>query len=519
GITRDITERKKTNIDLQNQKNFLSSIIESQINGVVVVDSTGKITLSNESASSILRLKKKEIQGHFYWESENWQQVDMQGHPLPKEKLPLSTVLRENRSIENFEHGIIFPDGKKIWLSISASPIYDSRGSLSGATASFLNITDRINSSKEQQELNQKYDIILHTAIEGFWLVSRQGFILEVNKAYSQMSGYSEHELTGKHVSDISAKFDYTGSMNLITEICRTGSRRFETAHRRKDGTVFHVEAAAQYSSIDQGTIIVFIKDITQRKKAEQELKSTAMRLSMAMKVATVGVWEYDIENNLYQYDDQIYKIYGIQDHSRFQNLEDWINIVHPDDQERVHKAFSATIAGKSKFETEFRIVLTDKSIRTIRSIGDSLYQENDSTPRIFGLDWDITNERRVQQELQKAKEQAEEANKAKSDFLANMSHEIRTPLNGITGITSLLLSSDISDEIKENLNIVKQSANDLMSLINNILDLSKIETNNISVKQSEFHLHNFLNEINSLYSLRANAKNLDFRIDLPSAI
>ena len=162
---------------------------------------------------------------------------------------------------------------------------------------------------------------------------------------------------------------------------------------------------------------------------------------------------------------------------------------MHPDDVENYYKELMKAYENKQPFKIEYRLKTVSGEYRNILSRGNPIYGKNDEFFGFVGIDMDITNDKKTNEELLKLKEAAEAANKAKSEFLANMSHEIRTPLNGIIGMTDLTLSTNLTEEQQENLNIVKNCANTLLSLINNVLDLSKIEAEKVIIEEIDFDI------------------------------
>lgn len=172
-----------------------------------------------------------------------------------------------------------------------------------------------------------------------------------------------------------------------------------------------------------------------------------------------------------------------------------WYRQIHPEDKSRWSTEAAALFLSGKPLRSVYRVIAKDGHIVWFQCEAKMVRREDGRPWFIHGVGFDITDLKRTEQSLERAREAAEAANSAKSDFLANMSHEIRTPVNGIMGMTSLALHTDLTPEQTDYLHTIESSANALLTIINDILDFSKIEAKKMDLEAVEFHLHDSLED------------------------
>ena len=241
------------------------------------------------------------------------------------------------------------------------------------------------------------------------------------------------------------------------------------------------------------------------------EIKETSARLALATRAGGVGIWDLDPKNKKLTWDDQMYSLYGIKRNSFNGAYEAYINGLHPDDRERGEMEIQKALSGEKEFEIEFRVIWPDGSIHNIRGLGLVTRDVSGNAIRLTGTNWDITEFKKVVEALLKAKHEAEIANKAKSEFLANMSHEIRTPMNSILGYSELLGSTLNEKFQKDYLDSIKTSGKTLLTLINDILDISKIEAGKLKLEYDFIETSAFFSEFRKIFSFSVSEKGLRF--------
>ncbi len=251
-----------------------------------------------------------------------------------------------------------------------------------------------------------------------------------------------------------------------------------------------------------------------QAESISDELRASQDRFKQAARVARLGHWAFDEVNRIFTHvSEEFAHLYGYsldEFMERFQRPGSEWRLVHPDDRARVLEVYRK----EAEAVVEFRMIHRNGSIRHMREYYTSTYNEAGTLLATEGTLQDITDSKLLEIELREALDAAGTASHAKSTFLANMSHEIRTPMNAIIGLTHLLQQSSLNVKQKTQLEKIDASAQHLLSIINDILDLSKIEAGKLTLEHRDFHLDEVFNCIQSLFRQRLVTRGLQIEID-----
>jgi PAS domain S-box-containing protein len=205
------------------------------------------------------------------------------------------------------------------------------------------------------------------------------------------------------------------------------------------------------------------------------EIEATRQRFELAVRTAGIGIWELDIKNNKDYWDDRLFNLYGLSSKTSVPEPATWHKVIHPDDLDQQTKSMNEAIYDHRPYDTEFRVIWPDSSIHHIKSTGIVIPDATGLPERMIGANQDITTSKHAEETLRLANAEMERALRLKDEFLANMSHELRTPLNAILGISESLLeqiSGPLNPKQQKYLQTVLESAQHLLELINDILDL-----------------------------------------------
>ena len=269
------------------------------------------------------------------------------------------------------------------------------------------------------------------------------------------------------------------------------------------------------------------IINITKQKKVQENLRNIKINLeeneillNKTGEMAKIGAWEINLKNQSLKWTNEIYKIHEVS-FDFIPNFERAIAFCDEISREIIQKAVSEAIKAEKPFDVKLSIITAKGNKKKARVIGE-IKKEDNSVSIIYGVFQDITEYELLQNKLIEEKEKAEEANKAKSQFLSNISHEIRTPLNGIIGLTDLLYESEENNAKKEFMKGIVYSGEILLELINNILDIAKIEAGKYELAKNKINLKTFAEQLSAVFknSLQENIiysyfvdNNIDFDI------
>ncbi len=253
-----------------------------------------------------------------------------------------------------------------------------------------------------------------------------------------------------------------------------------------------------------------FLMDVTAEKATARELQELSDRLQLAVKGTNDGIWDWDLQNDTMWFSPRWKDILGYEDEELSNSHETWQNMILPEDHDDAWRLAEAFNSGEiDEYVATHRYLHKDGSIRYLLSRATHQNDKNGRVTRMVGAVTDIT-------ELIQAREQAEESSRAKSSFLANMSHEIRTPMNGMLGMAQVLRTTKLSSEQIEFVDAITSSGQSLLVVLNDILDVSKIEAGKLILDPSPCSIQSLFLELGQLFRPIALAKGIEFNVYLP---
>ncbi len=420
------------------------------------------------------------------------------------------------------EYRYYHPDGKMRWISDHFSSRWDEAKQYWFVTAVAIDITDQQAALQEQKlteaalrESETKFRTAFNKSVIGMNMCTIAGKFLQVNPAFCQMLGYTEAELLELSFQDVTSPEDLDHDLALHTQMIEKGHSHYHLEKRYlcKDGReVWALLSVVLVRDQDHQPLysVSHAQDITSHKQAEVALVEQRNFFQQVLNTAPNPIFVRDTQGYFLTANQAAAAIHGV-------SVEEMIG--------RSDEDFNPNSQNVGEFLADNRIVMAERKTKTsgIQAItniqGQTLYYYTVISPfldsqgkvrGIIGACTDVTELKKVEAELRQAKEVAEEASQAKGIFLAHMSHELRTPLNAILGFSQLLWhQANLTKEQQENLGIIISSGEHLLTLINQVLDLSKIEAGRATFQGKHFDLHQLIFEVVEMFQLQASQQGL----------
>ena len=346
--------------------------------------------------------------------------------------------------------------------------------------ARVLALTLRTIRTRVALEMSEKrFRSASESAMDGIVSADSGGRITYFNRAAEKMFGYLAAEVTGRPLTVlIPERFQEAHQRAfqrfLVTREPQVIGRIVELVGKRKCGTEFPLELSLSSWTTDEGMFFTaIIRDITERKLAEDELRERGRQLAEAQRVASIGSWEWDVQANKMAWSEELYRICGIDLPDFDGSYEGYLSLVHPDDRGLVDDAMKSALSSGETFEFDHRIRRPDGNERIVHSWGEILMGEGGSPLRMFGISQDITERYAM--------------DRMKDEFVSVVSHELRTPLTSIRGALGLLAggaTGRLPEKSQRMLEIALANADRLSRLLNDILDIEHMESGRPSMNK-----------------------------------
>lgn len=432
------------------------------------------------------------------------------------------TLIEAAGSLRNFESQWVCYDSESIWVKENANCVFDETGKILYYEGSVEDITEKKNAELAIKSTEEKYRAMVETTSDWVWEADTQGKYTYCSPQVKTIMGYKPSEMIGKTIwhfivkeEQISIKENFFKMLEKRDEckmcqrtlLCRNGN---QVIIESSAVPVFDFEGQITgYRGIDRD-ITASVETLEQLKESEKKYRETVNLLPQI-------IFECDFNGKMLFVNKKGFETFQYTKDDLKKGIY-FKDVIHPDDVQRAAENFRKRIEGDDFSHTKYTAIRQDGTKFPV-SIYSSVVYKNNQPAGLRGIIIDITEQLEVEKTLKTAKEAAEMANQTKSQFLANISHELRTPMNGIIGMTDLTLESDLNQQQREYLSIVKESSESLLGILNSLLDFSKIEAGRMDIEKRSFVLRSVIENVIGNLSVQAKKKSIELSYTIGSDV
>jgi PAS domain S-box-containing protein len=498
---------------LRKAEEKLRNVLEKMPIGAVLIDKNDFIYYRNARFLELFGYTETETPGikelfskiypdaaYREWVAQTWQDA-------------VECALETGQDIESNEYRCVHKKGDVKHLIITGTVL--PGGEL---LANIIDITDRKAAEKELRKLSKAVEQSPASVV----ITDLFGTIEYVNPVFTTVTGYTFEEAVGQNPRVL--KSDHHPPEfyeDLWTTICNKEIWYGEMVNKKKDGSLFWESVSISPILNNSGEITQFLavkNDITAKKEAEQALADHERMLTTLVSTIPGTVYRclMDEHYTMMYITDEVEQLSGYPSSDFIQNVvRSYASLIHPDHINLVSEVVQSAVNTNQVFTIEYQIINKDKKAVWVYEKGRVEYDDTSSPAYLIGTIIDISDRKKMEEELEQAKEKAEAATRAKSDFLANMSHEIRTPINAIIGMSHLALKTKLTNKQHDYITKIDLSGKSLLGIINDILDFSKIEAGKLDMEIIDFDLNNVMRNLSSMISVKAQEKSLELVFNL----
>ncbi len=397
---RDITERKKSREAIGKERDHVRNILNTVQAIIVALDREGNITLINPKGCHLLGYTEKELVGQ-QWFTKVLPQPDAMDTVYPVFQ---KIMAGEMEGVDYFENPVLTRDGTRRYIAWHNTTMYDDKGTITGVLSAGEDITERRQAQLKQKKLESQLINAVDLAHLGPWEYDFQTDLFTFTDHFYKIFRTTVDLAGGYSMSsaEYAERFIHPADRHLIAEEIRrcvessdlNFSRQFEHRIIYADGQAGYISVRYFAVKDDRGVTVRSYgvnQDITALKKAYEELKQSHEKMKLAADSACFGIWDYHVAENRLDWDDWMFRLYGVRRETFSGAYAAWQTGLHPEDRERMDKEVEQALRGEKEFDTQFRIIRPDGQVRIIKAHASVSHDTNGSPVHMIGVNYDIT--------------------------------------------------------------------------------------------------------------------------------
>ncbi|MCC9168250.1 PAS domain-containing hybrid sensor histidine kinase/response regulator [Pontibacter harenae] len=506
-IVRDTTDERNAALEIKEKNEFIRLVLDSSPDLIYVKDGCGNFVMVNQEFANLLGRPKEEIIG----------KSNKILLPVPEDNQKYDTADQEviiNKTEVATTEKFTTSNGDVLWYNTFKRPLITNNGETHVLGIS-TNITKQRNASQQLEQSEELHRLLSENSRDIICLLNTDGTYQYVSKSVTEFLGYTQEELLLKSKQELIHPDDREKALQngLLKSLKEKISTTVQHRKLKKNGEYVWVEtnikpifdAAGEITKLQSAT-----RDISHRRQYEQKLKHSEKKYRDLINYSQAYICTHDLEGHVISVNPYLLQMLG---YAEEEMLGQKMNKFFPEQHKDNLDEYLAQFEGSNVVEGVLSILDKNKEERYL-FYHNYKVEESNTDPYIIAIAQDITDRMQAERDLIEAKEAAEESARVKEHFLANMSHEIRTPMNGILGMADLLKKTSLDEGQKKYLHIIRQSADNLLVIINDILDVAKIEAGKLELESIPFDVTETVRATFQSLSYKAEEKDIVFSLE-----
>jgi diguanylate cyclase (GGDEF)-like protein/PAS domain S-box-containing protein len=395
-LSSDITNRKKAEQAVLEREMKLSVLLDILPVGIAIVDAERNVSYTNPALKRIVDISEEDLQNGTYRERTY---LRSDGTVMPLDEMASVRALATNKASGVVETGVVREDDSIIWTQVSAVPVDFPDWKV-------VIVTSDITERKKMEQANAYLAAVVESSYDAIISKDLTGIITSWNRGAEKIFGYRADEMIGQSILRLIPDHLLADEESILDQISEGKViDHFETVRLTKEGRQVEVSISVSPIKDAAGRVIgasKVLRDITERKRVENDLRNNERRLHLAATAGGVGIWDWDIVKDELIWDESMYSLYGISKNDFSGAYDAWIRTIHPDDRQFAEWEVQSALRGEREYAPQFRIVRPDGVIRMLKATSQTLRDQSGKPLRMIGTNIDVTEQKQAEEEVLK---------------------------------------------------------------------------------------------------------------------
>jgi PAS domain S-box-containing protein len=507
---------------LSKSEKSLIALLNNLKAGVVVHAPDTSIILNNPAASVLLGLNEGQLRGKKAID-QDWNFLREDYSPMPLSEYPVNRVIATKQILKNQVVGVKRPNtNDTVWLLVNGLPVFDEKNELTEIIINFVDITERTRAQNAIIQIKKDWEDTFDSITDAITIHDGDYSIIRSNEAAKRLLKIPafENQLNSKCYT----LFHGTQTPPAGCPSCsslKSGVPGVFELYEPNLGRFIEIRSIPRFDNKNESIgLIHIVRDISERKQNEKELikakikaEESEEKFKSYTQHSPVAIYTTNKNGDCIYANEKWLEISGLT----FEEAlgKGWEKALHPDDKEFIFTNWYKSVESGGSWFYEYRFISKQGKVTWVEGSAKAIYNDENKVIGYLGSNVDITQRKLAKQELITAKEKAEESDRLKSAFLANMSHEIRTPLNAIIGFAELVADPDFPiEQHNEFAQLISESGNNLLAIISDIMDISKIEAGQVQVKIRKLSINQLIDTLRKEFTPKAAKNGIELRLN-----